>query len=126
MTVVIDGDGALLTPEGELDRATAASFDAQLVEVIATGRSPLTIDLSGVAFADLAGYRAIDRFSQRCVENGVTHIWLDPSGPVRLLWRLLGPPVGGSLDRSRRSHAAPTDGHRDGDAPRDSVSFNPS
>jgi anti-anti-sigma factor len=92
VSVVIDGDGALVTTEGELDRGTVAAFDERVEEIVEAGRSPLTIDLSRVSFADVAGYRSMVRFSERCAREGVESIWLPPSRAVELLWRILGHP----------------------------------
>jgi hypothetical protein len=61
-----------------------------------TRRSPLTVDLSRIAFADVGGYRAMEAFSCRCAADGLVNFWAPPSGPVRLLWDILGVP-GGAL-----------------------------
>jgi anti-anti-sigma factor len=98
VSVVFDGDGALVTTRGELDRATVEVFDARLEDVVETRRSPLLIDLSGISFADVAGYRAMVRFSQRCAREGLANIWLPPSRSVQLLWRILGHPGGAIAD----------------------------
>jgi hypothetical protein len=68
-----------------------------------TGRSPLLIDLSGICFADVAGYRAMVRFSQRCAREGVENVWLPPSRSVQLLWRILGHPGARSTAATARS-----------------------
>jgi anti-anti-sigma factor len=104
--VVLDGDGALITPEGDLDRSTAARFNDELDHVLATGRSPLTVDLSGITFADVSGYRAMVEFGRRCTEGGLVNQWVRPSGTVRVLWQILGPPGGTTTDRDGVSFAA--------------------
>jgi anti-anti-sigma factor len=98
VSVEYDGGGATVITEGELDRASATVFDERLDEVVEAGCSPLTVDLSRISFADVAGYRAMARLSERCARRGLVNMWLRPSPPVQLLWRILGPPGGAALD----------------------------
>jgi anti-anti-sigma regulatory factor len=57
------------------------------------GHSPTVIDLSQISFADVAGYRAMSRFGDRCTRSGLRNIWTSQSPSVALLWRLLGEPA---------------------------------
>jgi anti-anti-sigma factor len=99
ITVVQDGDRALLIPDGELDRTSAADLDDRLDRLIECGCLRVTVDLSRISFADVSGYRALARFSQRCASNGVDHVWVRPSAPIERLWDLLGVPGGTTVDR---------------------------
>jgi anti-anti-sigma factor len=99
ITVVQDGDRALLIPDGELDRTSAADLDDRLDMLIESGCLGVTVDLSRISFADVSGYRALARFSERCARDGVHHVWVRPSGPVQRLWSLLGVPGGTTVDR---------------------------
>jgi anti-anti-sigma factor len=103
VSVTWDGNGALVTAEGELDRSTAKIFDDRLSKVLASGRSPVAVDLGGISFIDVSGYRAMARFSERCRREGVENVWLPPSRSVQLLWRILGPP-GGTIDGDGEGH----------------------
>jgi anti-anti-sigma factor len=94
MTVVSDGHGVCVFADGELDHGTAATFSDRLVQVVAMGRSPIVVDLSGVSFADVAGYRAMTRFGECCSRRGVVNVWVRPGSTIELLWRILGHPGG--------------------------------
>jgi anti-anti-sigma factor len=96
-----DEEGVCVRAHGDLDRSTAAVFIARLAEVIAMRRSPIVVDLSQICFADVAGYLATTRLGQRCAENGLAIIWVRPSPPVKLLWRILGEPGGTSQATDR-------------------------
>ena len=98
VTVVPDGAGVVVLTAGELDRATAPILALRLADVVAMGRSPLTIDLSGISFADVGGYRALAEFADTCRRRGLANHWAHPSSSVRLLWSILGTPDGTVLN----------------------------
>ena len=56
-----DGGTATVTVSGELDAATADTFQGHLSAVASHGPSRLVIDLAGVGFVDSAGLRAFVR-----------------------------------------------------------------
>ena len=65
------GDGAVrVRPQGELDIATAALLEEQLVLTEGTSAMRVVIDLAGVSFIDSTGLRALLSAYARSKENG--------------------------------------------------------
>jgi anti-anti-sigma factor len=102
MSIEFDDEGVYVVAQGELDRSTASTFGNQLAQLIEMGHSPIMVDLSQIGFADVTGYRATTRFGERCAQNGLLYVWICPSPPVKLLWRILGEPPGTVQPTRRR------------------------
>ena len=66
VTVTSHGDGVLIVPQGDLDQDTVPTFEYCLADALATGRTPIRVDLSQISFIDIAAYRALMRFGDRC------------------------------------------------------------
>src|SRR5262245_14345448 len=96
ITVSLATDSLIVT--GELDRLTAPNFSRRLQQILETGCSSLKVDLSGLTFVDVSGYRAMQQFGDCCRRLGVINVWLHPSHPVRVLWWTLEPPLGLIVD----------------------------
>ncbi len=98
VAVKSDGDGLLIVPEGDLDEETTATFEYCLDDALETGRTPIRVDLSRISFIDIAAYRAIMRFGDRCERRNVVAEWLHPSSSVELMFLVLGSPRGERFD----------------------------
>jgi anti-anti-sigma factor len=105
LSIMDSEEGVCVRAHGELDRSTAEVFTTRLAEVIAMRRSPIVVDLSQICFADVVGYLATTRLGQRCADNGLAIIWVHPSPPVKLLWRILGEPGGTSQGTDRAAES---------------------
>jgi anti-anti-sigma factor len=103
VTVKCDGNGVLILPQGDLDEETIATFEYCLADALETRRTPIRIDLSQISFIDVAAYRAIMRFGDRCERRKVVNEWLHPSSSVELIFRTLGSPRGELVDGSSGS-----------------------
>jgi anti-anti-sigma factor len=94
VTVKSDGDGVLIVPQGDLDQDTVPTFEYCLGDALQTRRTPIRIDLNQISFIDIAAYRAIMRFGDRCERRNLVNEWLNPSSSVELMFRILGLPLG--------------------------------
>jgi anti-anti-sigma factor len=99
VTITSDRYGLLVAPCGELDRETVPTFVECLDGAVERGCSPVRVDLSGISFLDLAGYRAFVRFGERCHRRGIVGVWVRPSSSVLLVFHMLGEPRGKVLTR---------------------------
>jgi anti-anti-sigma factor len=74
---------------GEIDRATAAAFNADLHDAIdSSDEAFVSVDCSGVTFMDSAGYHALLDATNYAVRRGHTLVIRDPSPSCALLIRL--------------------------------------
>jgi anti-anti-sigma factor len=55
VTMVADGEGALVMVEGEIDITTADQLAGELERARAAGSGDVTVDLAGVSFLDSTG-----------------------------------------------------------------------
>jgi anti-anti-sigma factor len=90
VAITSDRHGLLVAPCGELDRETVPMFAHCIDGAVEVGCSPVRVNLSGISFLDIAGYRALVRFCERC--HGCEIIWVRPSSSVRLVFHILGEP----------------------------------
>lgn len=51
----MEGDVAIISPEGSIDTHTAPDFEAALKELIGGGKTKIVVDLSGVGYISSAG-----------------------------------------------------------------------
>jgi anti-anti-sigma factor len=70
ITTRLDGDCQTLVLEGELDVASAPSFEETLEALCSEGAREVAIDLTGVDFIDSSGVNAILRGKTLCAERG--------------------------------------------------------
>jgi anti-anti-sigma factor len=94
VTVKSDGDGVLIVPQGDLDQDTVPTFECCLADALEMRRTPIRVDLSQISFIDVAAYRALMRFGDRCERRTLVNEWLNPSSSVELMFRVLGLPLG--------------------------------
>jgi anti-anti-sigma factor len=94
VNVKCDGVGVLIVPRGDLDEGTVTTFEYCLADAFETRRTPIRVDLGQVSGIDIAGYRAIMRFGDRCARHALETEWLNPSKSVELMFRVLGSPRG--------------------------------
>ena len=103
VTITSDDNGVLIVPQGDLDQATVPTFEYCLGDALETRRTPIRVDLSQISFIDIAAYRVIMRFGDRCERRNLVTGWLHPSSSVELMFRILGPPRGALLDGDSES-----------------------
>ncbi len=104
VTVRSDGDGVVIVPQGDLDQETVTTFEYCLADALTTRRTPIQVDLSQISFIDIAAYRAIMRFGDRCERRNVVVEWLNPSSSAQLMFLIHGSPLGELHDpRARES-----------------------
>ncbi len=79
---IVDGDDGALVVAGDLDAASAESMERALrsAEAERDRRSPLVVDLRGVAFMDSSGLRTLVAASLRAGRRG-TRVTLRNVGP---------------------------------------------
>jgi anti-anti-sigma factor len=94
VTVKADGVGVLIVPQGDLDQDTVMTFEHCLVDVLQTRRTPTRVDLGQISFIDIAAYRAMMRFGDRCGRRNLVNEWVNPSSSVELMFLILGLPLG--------------------------------
>jgi anti-anti-sigma factor len=94
LSVAITSDGyeLLVAPCGEVDWETVPTLVHCLDGAVDSGCSQVCVDLSGISFLDVAGYRALVRFGECCHRRGTVCAWLRPSNSVRLVFDILGQP----------------------------------
>jgi anti-anti-sigma factor len=83
------GMATVLTPEGELDIATAPRLREQLTEAIEAGADRLVIDLRGVTFMDSVALAVLLQ-AHRKIEEGRMAIVLAPDSYARLIFDVAG------------------------------------
>src|SRR5262245_26974183 len=98
VTIEAGGDGVVVVPCGELEAETLQLLTRCLAAALDAGCTPVRVDMSGISFVDVAGYRAILRFAEHCRVGNVVVEWLRPSRSVQLAFRILGPPDGVIVD----------------------------
>ena len=77
------------TALGDIDRATASSFDVELRDAIGSSDEAfVSVDCSGVTFMDSAGYRVLVDATDYPVRRGHTVVIRDLSPACALLIRL--------------------------------------
>jgi anti-sigma B factor antagonist len=86
-----DGGDYRLSLTGELDIATVPQFEQALGAACADGAKSITVDLSGLAFIDSTGLRALLAGGEICVSHG-SEYWIDRnmSPPVKRLLEIAG------------------------------------
>jgi anti-sigma B factor antagonist len=72
LTVRVDpaGDALVIRATGELDVATAETFDSELRGALASGALTVLLDLSQLEFIDSTGIRALLTGKELCSMNG--------------------------------------------------------
>lgn len=76
ITVSPAAEGVLVAVAGELDVATAAAFEATLLEQLSEG--PVRLDLRGMSFMDSTGIRVLDAVLRDLPMIGST-LCIDPT-----------------------------------------------
>jgi anti-sigma B factor antagonist len=82
--------GPVITLTGETDLASVAELSALLSGQLAGGTRELTIDASGLRFADTASIRALMLAARTLNERGGRLVLLHPQQPVATMLELLG------------------------------------
>lgn len=77
---------AVVTMSGELDVARVTTVRDQLLDVPRSLPTGIVVDLSGVAFCDLASLRVLAQLGRRAEEDGT---WLRLAAPSPVVRRLL-------------------------------------
>jgi anti-sigma B factor antagonist len=85
-----EADGLHLLLEGDLDRANAWALTAALMRSEHAGVSRVIVDLSGVAFIDAGGIRAITDAARRARRHSCAFAVANPSEHIARLFRLTG------------------------------------
>ena len=88
----VSGESVTVAVIGELDIATVPRFTARMGEFLRRGRpGELVLDLSGLAFIDAGGLRALTELRARVERQGAVLV-LDGVPPQMLrLMRIIGP-----------------------------------
>jgi anti-sigma B factor antagonist len=82
--------GAIVRLSGDLNFRTASGLVWHAEDRLAARLASLVIDLSGVAFCDSSGLRALLRLSRQAAEVGVPFALFAPSEQVRAVLHLTG------------------------------------
>lgn len=82
--------GPVIVLAGEADMTGARQLDALITSQLAAGASELTIDLSGLRFADSAASRVLALAARTLTERGGSLVVLDPQPSVARVLALLG------------------------------------
>jgi anti-sigma B factor antagonist len=82
--------GPVVMLAGEADMTSAERLDALIARQLAAGASRLTIDLSGLRFADSASIRVLALAARTLTERGGGLVMLDPQPSVARVLALLG------------------------------------
>lgn len=77
------------TSSGDIDRASAAAFGAEIYDTIDNADDELvSVDCSGVTFMDSAGFHVLVDATQYAVRRGHTLVIRNPSHACAMLLRL--------------------------------------
>jgi anti-anti-sigma factor len=77
------------TSNGDIDRASAAAFGAQIYDTIDNADETLvSVDCSGVTFMDSAGYHVLVDATRYAAQRGHTLVIRNPSHSCAMLLRL--------------------------------------
>jgi anti-sigma B factor antagonist len=98
MQVVHDATTTRIIPVGEIDMASANTFEAVAEQVLLAGPERIELDLTGVDFIDSSGLRAIVQLRTRARRDGVD---LSATGLSPAAERILE--LTGLIDELRRS-----------------------
>jgi anti-sigma B factor antagonist len=82
--------GAVVRLSGELDFRTVSGLVSRAEEGLAARLASLAVDLSGVAFCDSTGLRALVRLARKAAELGVPFSLTAPSEHMRTILHLCG------------------------------------
>jgi anti-sigma B factor antagonist len=82
--------GPVIVLAGEADATCAEQLDALIAGQLAGGTRQLTIDVSGLRFADSASVRMLALAARTLTERGGSLVLLDPQQPVARVLALLG------------------------------------
>jgi anti-sigma B factor antagonist len=82
--------GPVIVLAGEADQTRADQLGALIAEQLAGGTRQMTIDLSGLRFADSASIRALVLAARTLTERGGSLVLLDPQQSVARVLALLG------------------------------------
>jgi anti-sigma B factor antagonist len=82
--------GPVIVLAGEADMTGAGRIDALITEQLAAGAWRLTIDVSGLRFADAASIRPLALAARTLTERGGRLVVLDPQPSVARVLDLLG------------------------------------
>ena len=82
--------GPVITVSGEADLTCAEQLGALIAGQLAGGTRQLTIDMSGLRFADSASVRTLALAARTLKERGGNLVLLDPQPPVARVLALLG------------------------------------
>jgi anti-sigma B factor antagonist len=86
-----DGGDYRLSLTGELDLATVPDLERALSAACAEGARSVTLDLSGLAFIDSTGLKALLQGARLCVSHGCEYgIDRNMSPPVKRLLEIAG------------------------------------
>jgi anti-sigma B factor antagonist len=89
-SVAAGESGPVITLSGEADLTTAARMSTLICRQLTAGTVELTIDVSGLSFADTASIRALVLAARTLKERGGRLVLLDPQPPVARMLALLG------------------------------------
>lgn len=88
---VADGQsGPVITLSGETDLVSLAALSALLAAQLSSGTLELTIDASGLRFADMPSIRALMLAARTLNQRGGRLVLLHPQRPVVRMLALLG------------------------------------
>ena len=89
-SVAAGPSGPVITLSGETDLTTVARVSALISGQLSAGTVELTIDVSGLRFADTASIRALVLAARTLQDRGGRLILLHPQPPVARMLALLG------------------------------------
>jgi anti-anti-sigma factor len=90
ITVTADGQGPVVALSGEADTSNSAELSAALTRQVEAGPQHLTVDLSGLLFADSASIRELIVASRALRARGGTLELVNPQHVVARSIHLLG------------------------------------
>lgn len=90
ISVEMDGDGAVLAVQGEVDYLTAPELGAALDSLISRRQPSLVVDLARCEFMDSSGLQLIAGGARQLRERGATLTVRSPSATVRRLAAIMG------------------------------------
>ena len=89
ITVAAGESGPVLVLAGETDMTTAAELSRALTAQLASGARCLTVDISGLRFADSSSVRALALAARALRERGGEMVLLRPQPAVARVLRLV-------------------------------------